>query len=57
MHQPLIENKADAVQGSRMIKKIDALKGRMPFYKFFGNISLTFMQNFLTGLILRPPKI
>ena len=42
----------DAVQGSRMIKKIDALKGRMPIYKFFGNIGLTFIQNSLTGMKL-----
>jgi len=42
----------DAVQGSRMINKIDALKGRMPFYKFLGNIGLTFIQNKLTGLKL-----
>ena len=52
MLNPLINNKADAVQGSRMIKKTDALKGRMPIYKFFGNIGLTFIQNFLTGLNL-----
>ena len=42
----------DAVQGSRMINKKDALKGRMPFYKFLGNIGLTFIQNRLTGLKL-----
>jgi 2-polyprenyl-3-methyl-5-hydroxy-6-metoxy-1,4-benzoquinol methylase len=40
----------DAVQGSRMIYKFDALKGGMPLYKFFGNIFLTFIQNFLTGI-------
>ena len=28
----------DAVQGSRMINKFDALKGNMPIYKFVGNI-------------------
>lgn len=52
MLNPLIDNKADAVQGSRMIKKTDALKGRMPIYKFFGNIGLTFVQNLLTGMNL-----
>jgi len=36
---------ADAVQGSRMINKLDAIKGGMPIYKFFGNIFLTFLQN------------
>jgi len=52
MLNPLLKNEADAVQGSRMINKLDALKGRMPYYKFFGNISLTFLQNFLSGLKL-----
>ena len=42
----------DAVQGSRMINKLDALKGRMPIYKFFGNIGLTFIQNLITGMKL-----
>ncbi len=52
MLNPLINNQADAVQGSRMIKKTDALRGRMPLYKFFGNIGLTLIQNFLIGLNL-----
>jgi glycosyltransferase involved in cell wall biosynthesis len=47
-----LKNGYDAVQGSRMIFKKNALKGRMPFYKFFGNIFLTFFQNRLTGLNL-----
>jgi hypothetical protein len=38
----------DVVQGSRMIYKLDAIKGGMPLYKFFGNIFLTFFQNILT---------
>ena len=42
----------DAVQGSRMIKKFDALKGGMPIYKFIGNICLTTFQNTFTGLKL-----
>lgn len=50
MIKPLAENRCSAVQGSRMIKKLDALKGRMPFYKFFGNIFLTYIQNLLSGL-------
>tara|TARA_B100000780_G_C21057033_1_gene424709 strand:+ start:232 stop:963 length:732 start_codon:yes stop_codon:yes gene_type:complete len=42
----LIKNKYDAaVSGSRMFKKIDALKGNMPIYKFFGNIFLTRLFN------------
>jgi len=52
MLDPLINNDADAVQGSRMIKKTDALKGKMPLYKFIGNIGLTSIQNFLTRLNL-----
>ena len=40
-------NKYSAVSGSRMIKKDLALKGKMPFYKFLGNIVLTKFFNFL----------
>ena len=47
--QPLIENKADAVFGSRMLNKRDALKGGMPKYKWIGNQILTFVQNKLTN--------
>ena len=49
--EPLFKGK-DAVQGSRMINKFDALRGNMPIYKFFGNIFLTKIQNFLTGMNL-----
>jgi len=35
--------------GSRMIIKKNALKGKMPLYKFFGNIILTFLQNKILG--------
>ena len=34
---PLIENRADAVFGSRMLVKGAARKGGMPLYKFIGN--------------------
>lgn len=34
-----------AVFGSRMIDRFGAIKGGMPFYKFFGNKILTFFQN------------
>ena len=37
----------DAVFGSRMISYKSALKGGMPFYKFLGNICLTFIQNLI----------
>ena len=30
-----------------MIKKTNALKGRMPIYKFIGNIIATFLQNII----------
>lgn len=42
---PILQEKADAVLGSRMIKKSDARKGGMPLYKFIGNIILTRLQN------------
>ena len=45
MIEPIIKDQADLVLGSRMLKKLDALKGNMPLYKFLGNILLTFVQN------------
>ena len=39
----------DAVFGSRMMSYKSALKGGMPFYKFLGNIFLTFVQNLILG--------
>ena len=44
---PIFEGKADYVLGSRMLNKKSALKGRMPLYKFVGNICLTTLQNLL----------
>jgi glycosyltransferase involved in cell wall biosynthesis len=46
-------NSADCVLGSRMINKKDALNGGMPYYKFFGNIILTSLQNLLLGTNLK----
>ena len=37
----------DAIFGSRMMSYKSALKGGMPFYKFLGNIGLTFIQNLI----------
>lgn len=37
-----------AVTGSRMMNKNNALKGKMPLYKFIGNIILTKLTNFIT---------
>ncbi len=46
MYTPIIENKADVVLGSRMMKKYGgALKGGMPLYKFMGNKILSAYQN------------
>ncbi len=42
---PLARGEADAVLGSRMLRKRDALRGGMPLYKFLGNIVLTSLQN------------
>jgi len=49
---PLIENKADMVFGSRMAKNQTPLKGGMPFYKYIGNIILTFIENIFSGMKL-----
>lgn len=43
--EPLLNGEADAVLGSRMIHRADALRGRMPLYKWVGNQILTFCQN------------
>jgi glycosyltransferase involved in cell wall biosynthesis len=49
MIAPIINNEADVVLGSRMISKENALKGKMPLYKWIGNISLTLTQNLILG--------
>jgi len=46
---PLLAGEADAVFGSRMLAKGDALKGGMPLYKWIGNQVLTAFQNWLLG--------
>jgi glycosyltransferase involved in cell wall biosynthesis len=45
--QPFLEQKTDAVLGSRMMPRFAALKGGMPLYKFVGNRILTGIQNWL----------
>lgn len=45
--EPLVKDGADAVFGSRMMQKGDALKGGMPLYKYAGNRVLTTIQNTL----------
>ena len=49
MMQPILDDEADVVLGSRMIHKKDALKGHMPLYKWIGNQILTFIQNHILG--------
>src|SRR5579872_4541127 len=44
--EPLLNEEADAVFGSRMMNRFAALKGGMPLYKFLGNKILTAIQNF-----------
>jgi glycosyltransferase involved in cell wall biosynthesis len=43
--EPLLHNEADAVFGSRMMSRFEALKGGMPLYKYIGNRILTTLQN------------
>ena len=50
MIAPIMEGKADAVFGSRMMDRSGAIKGGMPVYKFAGNRILTTLQNRLTGM-------
>lgn len=50
--EPFIRDEADAVFGSRMINKQDALKGGMPLYKWVGNQVLTTFQNRMLGSTL-----
>jgi glycosyltransferase involved in cell wall biosynthesis len=53
MIAPLLgEQGADAVFGSRMMVKKDALKGGMPLYKWIGNQVLTGLENTLAGTSL-----
>jgi len=43
------DGNADAVIGSRMIRRMDALRGHMPFYKWLGNQILTAVENRMLG--------
>jgi glycosyltransferase involved in cell wall biosynthesis len=45
MLEPLLSGEADAVLGSRMIHPSEALRGKMPLYKWVGNRILTYLQN------------
>lgn len=52
MVAPIVEDRADVVFGSRMMRRSDALRGGMPLYKFVGNTCLTAAQNALAGVRL-----
>jgi len=52
MIKPLLEEKADVVIGSRMLKKGGAREGGMPWWKFIGNRFLTKIENMVLGLNL-----
>ena len=47
--EPIAKGEADAVFGSRMMRKQDALAGGMPLYKWIGNQVLTAFENFVLG--------
>ncbi|MGH9553917.1 MAG: methyltransferase domain-containing protein, partial [Terriglobales bacterium] len=47
--QPIVDNQADVVFGSRMMTMFGALKGGMPLYKYVGNRILTACQNTVLG--------
>jgi glycosyltransferase involved in cell wall biosynthesis len=49
---PFVRGEADAVFGSRMINKQDALRGGMPLYKWLGNQVLTRFENRVLGTSL-----
>jgi glycosyltransferase involved in cell wall biosynthesis len=50
--EPIISEDADAVFGSRMMVKGNALKGGMPLYKYLGNRVLTKFENKVLGTSL-----
>ncbi|MFT3854218.1 MAG: bifunctional glycosyltransferase/class I SAM-dependent methyltransferase [Ilumatobacteraceae bacterium] len=55
MHEivaPIVDGDADAVFGSRMLRRGQARAGGMPLYKFVGNRVLTRFQNATSGLAL-----
>ena len=48
--EPIVFNEADAVFGSRMMIKGNALKGGMPIWKYISNIFLTKLENMVLKL-------
>lgn len=49
---PLERGECDAVFGSRMMNRGDALRGGMPLYKYVGNIVLSRIENAVAGMNL-----
>jgi glycosyltransferase involved in cell wall biosynthesis len=49
--QPILDGKADCVLGSRMMRD-EALKGKMPLWKYVGNKFLTGLENLAFGVKL-----
>jgi len=49
---PLVEGRADAVMGSRMMEPKAARRGGMPLYKYVGNKILTRFENAMAGASL-----
>jgi glycosyltransferase involved in cell wall biosynthesis len=47
--EPILNDRADVVLGSRMLNRKKALEGRMPLYKFVSNIFLTAAENLVLG--------
>lgn len=49
---PLERDEADVVQGSRMVRAKDALRGGMPLYKWIANRVLSRLENVVFGMKL-----
>lgn len=50
--EPLVREETDAMFGSRMMAKRNALAGGMPYWKFMANIFLTAVENMVLGMRL-----
>ena len=49
---PIVRGEADVVIGSRMLERGKAVEAGMPYYKYWGNIVFSRMQNGLSGMKL-----
>ena len=52
MIKPIARGECEAVLGSRMYTKRNALLGGMPYWKFLANIFLTWLENLVLGMNL-----